>query len=388
MLERLRSEVRDRHPAVAAAAARTRAADAAVGEIRLWDDPTVGVAAMAAEREMRRDDGDLMLSAEQMLPRRGLYEARRQKALATKAVREAEAVASALELEAAAATTAIELALADEVLALESQQVAWIETTAAAARARLADPNASAAEPLKLEAELAATGQSLSAMRRRREALARRLNSVLGRPIDHAWPALALPSAPAGAPSLAASLELLRRHNPRLLALDRMAAAARADVAVAEKDRTPALSIGTEGAFYSGGDFRQATIGLKITLPWLNDPAYRAAIARAGHERDAATKDREAEEQRLRADIIAAVSEADTAAAQAVSQTAEVIPRARKAAETIENAWTTSNATLLEVLEARRSWLAARIEQRRLVAAHHAAVETLRSLAPPASTLR
>ena len=48
-----------------------------------------------------------------------------------------------------------------------------------------------------------------------------------------------------------------------------------------------------------------------------------------------------------------------------------------------EGAWISSKATLLEVLEARRTLLNARLEQRRFLAAQRAALETFRSIIPP-----
>lgn len=382
-LAQLRAEVRTTHPTVAAAEARARAAGAAVGEVRLWEDPSLGFSLMAAETSMRQDDGDILVAAEQMLPRRGLYEARRGKALATRAIREAETQTVAVDLETVVAQTALELALTDEALEIEAQQLKWIESMAASARQRLADPTASAVAPLKLEAELATARQKLAAARRARVSLGLRLNTLLGRETDRPWPTLALTAAPLTGPALNSVLAKLSATNPQLRALSQMAAAAEAEVLVSEKERAPAFSIGSESAFYSGGDFRQTTFGFKISLPWVNGTAYRAATERARLEQTAAANDREGVERRLRGEVIAAFNEAESAAHQAASQAAEVIPKAQKAAEAIENAWISSQATLLEVLEARSSWLAARLEQRRLVAAQYAALETLRSLVPP-----
>ena len=87
--------------------------------------------------------------------------------------------------------------------------------------------------------------------------------------------------------------------------------------------------------------------------------------------------------RKLRGEVVAAHTEAETAARQANTVAIEVIPRAQKAAESTQNAWISSKASLLEVLESQRALLNARLEERRFVAAHRAALETLRSIVPP-----
>src|SRR5688572_19763251 len=116
-LEALRGEVRTNHPTLAAAQAKVQAAEAGVRAVRLWEDPMVGLGVMAAENMMRREDGDLMFSAEQALPRRKLYEARKARAAAESSVLQAETHSAALNLETMVAQTVVELALADEVVA-------------------------------------------------------------------------------------------------------------------------------------------------------------------------------------------------------------------------------------------------------------------------------
>src|SRR5688572_23556283 len=113
-LDALRAEVRTNHPSVAAAQARVLAAEAGVRAVRLWEDPMAGIGVMAAERDMRADDGDVMFMAEQVLPRRKLYEARKARAAAERSLMEAEIRSAVLTLETLVAQTALELALVDE----------------------------------------------------------------------------------------------------------------------------------------------------------------------------------------------------------------------------------------------------------------------------------
>jgi outer membrane protein TolC len=382
-LDVLRAEARTNHPSVAAALARLRAAEAGVRAVRLWEDPMASFGVMAAEREMRREDGDLMFGAEQVLPRRKLYEARKARATAERSVLQAETKSAVLTLETMVAQAAIELALVDEMHSIETNQFTWLESMTANARERLKDPMANASEPLRLESELAQQQQKTDSTVRQRLRLVRQLNILLGRSPDQPWPGLRLPESAELTPALAEELRRLSEVNPMLQRLLNTVNASRLDIEVARRERTPIFSVGVDSSVYSGGDFRQATIGAKMTLPFFNNSVYRANTERARQEQVAAEREVEALDRKLRSEAVAAHIEAETSARQADSFSREVLPRAEKAAEATQNAWITAKASILEVLEARRALLNARLEQRRFVAAHRAALETLRSIVPP-----
>ena len=382
-LDALRQEVRTNHPTVAAAQARVQAAEAGVRAVRLWEDPMAGIGVMAAERDMRADDGDLMFMAEQMLPRRKLYEARKARATAERSILEAETRSAMLTLETLVAQAAVELALLDEMLTIETNQLSWLESMAANAREKLKDPMATASEPLRIESEVAQERQKIDSTARNRTRLTRQLNILLGRSPDDAWPVLRLPDSAALTPALNDELNRLFQVNPMLQALLNAANAAKSVIQVARRERSPIISVGVESSVYSGGDFRQATVVGKVTLPFFNKSVYRASVERAQQEQVAAEKETEALQRRLRGAAVAAHTDAENAARQADTFSKEVIPRTEKAAESTQNAWISSKANLLEVLESRRAMLNARLEERRFVAAHRAALETLRSIVPP-----
>ena len=384
-LDALRVEVRTNHPTLAAAQAKVHAAEAGVRAVRLWEDPMVGLGVMAAETMMRREDGDLMFSAEQALPRRKLYEARKARAVAESSILQAQTRTAALSLETRVAQTAIELALADEVIGVATNQVRWLESMAVNARQRLADPMANASEPLRMESELAQEQQRLDTSKRQRTRLVRELNILLGRPIDSEWTVLRLPDAAASTPPLTNELARLFQANPMLNAQFRMADAAKADIEAARRERSPIFSVGAESRVYSGGDFRETTVGAKMSLPWFNSSTYRASVDRARQQQTAAEREIEMLERDLRKQIVTALTDAENAERQAATFTEQVIPRAEKASEATQNAWVSSKAILSEVLESRRALLNARLEQRRAVAAQRAALETLRSIVPPTS---
>lgn len=382
-LETLRAEVRAHHPSVAAAAARIRAAEAGVQAVRWWEDPLVGMGVRGADADRRHDEGDLAFSVDQPLPRRRLYEARKSVAAAERTVTVAEERSAVLNLEVQVVKAAFELALVDETRRIQTNQVRWLENLVKAARGKLRDPGASAAETLRLEGEFAREQQHLTGAEHRRASLARRLNTLMGRPPESAWPELALPERSLEMPVLGAELDRLARTNPELQAGSGTTAAAVAAADVARQEARPVFSVGADTTVYSGGRFIDTMALVKVTLPWFNRSIYRANIEQAKQKVVAMERDRESLEQRLRAEAMAMHADAENAARQARTLRDDVIPRSEKAAQAIENAWVSSQATLLEVIESRRAALAARQEEREFVAAQLAALETLRGLIPP-----
>lgn len=383
-LDSLRLEVRTNHPTVAAAQARAEAAAAGVRAVRLWEDPSAGLALLGARVERRRDDGDIRVMAEQALPRRKLYDARKEQATAEYSIMQAETRTAALNLETLVAQAALELALADEALVIQTNQIAWLESMAVNAREKAKDPQATAVEPLRIEGEVAQERQRWDSASRRRLSLMRQLNTLLGRPLDEAWTPLVLPPA-AELPTLPGALSRLPVVNPMLLALTGSTRAALAGVEVSRQERKPVFTLGAESSVYSGGAFVETLVGAKMTIPWGNRSVYQASIDRSRQQQAAAEKEFAALERRLRGEAIAAHTDAENAARQAETFTVEVMPRLEKSVQATEGAWVSSKATLLEVLEARRALLNARLEQRRFTAAHRAALETFRSIVPPAT---
>jgi outer membrane protein TolC len=378
----LRQQAIRQHPKVAAAHARAQAAGAGVRAVRLWDDPELGLGLTFADREMRRDDGDVRVSFSQPLPRPAVFQAERAKASAETAAKRAETRDAALMAGREAATTAIELALADEVVAFQSMQLDWTGKMATNARDKALDPSGSAIEALRLEGEQARDRQMVESARRNRIGLARRLNVILGKPLDAPWPELRLPGRAGPTPVAAGEVARISRRNPAYLAKVREIDVAAAGVSVADAERKPTFAVEVEANFYSGGDFRDTMVGFKMSLPWFNEPVYQARIDQADRLTIAAAKEAEALKRELAGKVVATVTEAENSAREARAFESDVLPAMEKAADATESAWIGSKALLSEVLEARRALLTTRLEQRRAVAAQLAALEELETLVP------
>ena len=383
LLAELRSEAARAHPSAVAGKHKALAAAHEARGVRLWNDPMVGVGFMGAEQMMRADDGDVMIGFEQALPKPGMFAAERAKMEAMRRAEIENSGNAALNAGSEAARGAIELALADESIMLQQAQVEWMTAIVENAKQMAADPMGSSPDALRTETELAKEQQMLDAARRSREGYARLLNITLGRPLDTPWPALKLPAAPPPGPVAAAEVARIPYANPKVRSMKEMAAAANADTRIADRERLPEIAVGVDARLYSGtGDIRSTTVGVKISLPWFNDPSYKAKIDAAKSRELAAASDVETMRREIASMVTMAATEAANAAAEARAYSGEILEKAHKASKTTEAAWISSKATLTDLLDSSRTLFAIRLEQRRMIAMQLAALEQLHTLVP------
>lgn len=382
LLATLRAEAARSHPAAIAGQQKAAAATIDVHTVRLWNDPMVGLGFMAAEREMRADQGDSIIAIEQTLPKPGLFAAMRSKAEAMQRAEVENSRTATLDIAAGAAHAAIELALADESIILQRAQLDWLARMVENASQLAADPGHASSDALRLETELSKEKQLLEAARRSRDSYAQKLNLILGRPLESAWQPLRLPLVPPPAPVAQAEIARIPFVNPRVRSMTEMAGAASAETRIADRERLPEVAVGVDTNLYSGGDFRSSTIGVKVSLPWFNEPTYQAKIQAAKSREAAAGMEVEATRREIAASVLSAATEAANAAAQARAYAGEIHDKARQAQQSIETAWISSKAPLSDLLDASRTLFAIQLEQRRQTAMELAALEELRTLVP------
>lgn len=383
LLNSLIAEAVRAHPKTGAARARVVAARQAIDAIPLWEDPMAGAGFMAADKMMRRDDGDIVLGIEQTLPKPGLYRVEKNRAAAEAGMAVAEEGVTASELSLAVARTVIELALSDDLIRLQSAEVDFTRSLVQAAVERSKNPDSTAVESLRLESELALLTQNLEAAVRQRGQTARSLNLLLLRPPESSWGPLTLPTSGANAaPSSAAALRVeMERRNPRLLALRQAMDVASAETEASRWKQKPTVSVGVETNTWSGGDFRSAMFSLKISLPWFNRKTWQAETARRSSLEAAARKDLEAELLEFSTRLTELLTTVENQSRLADSWQNAVIPRAEKSLTALQSAWLSSKSTLLEVLEAQRLLLNARQSCQRAAAAALDARQQLQALA-------
>lgn len=383
LLSQLRAEASRAHPTVLAARERAAAAGIEVRAIRLWSDPMVGIGFSGGSRMMRAADGDVIVGFEQALPKPGMAAAERAQMAAIQRAGNETAAGAGLSVGADAARAAIELALADESIAVQAAKLAWLAAMTENARQMAIDPMGAATDALRMETELARETGMLEAARHTRAGYARKLNLALGRPLDAAWPELRLPPTPPPVPVAAAEVARIPHVNPRVRAMREMTAAAAASARMVDRERLPEVTVGADTRLYSGnGDIRETTVGIKLSLPWFNDPAYRARIDAARQRESAAGQEVEAMRREIATLVVAAAAEAAAAAAQARALGGEARDTAAAALRTTEAAWLSSKAPLTDLLDTARVLDGIRLEARRMVAMQLAAMEELHTLVP------
>jgi outer membrane protein TolC len=383
LLSQLRREAARAHPSAIAGKHKTTAAAHDVRSVRLWNDPMVGFGFMAASKMMRMDDGDVMVGFEQSLPKPGMFAAERAKMEAMHRAEIENSGNAALTAGALAAKAAIELALADESIALQQAQIEWMGAMVENAKQMAADPMGSSTDALRMETELAKERQMLDAARRSREGYAMNLNLALGRPLESRWPVLQLPATAPPVPLARAEIARIPHANPKVRAMREMANAAQADTRIADRERLPEVAVGVDTQLYSGtGDIKNTTLGIKLSLPWFNDPIYQAKIDAAQSRELAAGSDVESMRREIASMVVMAATEAANAAAQARAYSGEIHTKALKARETTEAAWISSKSPLTDLLDSSRTLFAIRLEQRRMIAMQFAALEELHTLVP------
>lgn len=382
-LSGLRQEAARHHPSAVAGKNRAQAAAHEARGVRLWDDPMFEVGFMGATEMMRADDGDVMIGFEQALPKPGMFAAERAKMEAMRRAELESSLGSADAAGAEAAKAAIELALADESITLQQAQIDWMTAMVENARQMAADPMGNSTDALRMETELAKEKQMLAAAQRSRQGFARMLNITLGRPLDSSWPVLKLPAEPPPVPLANAEVARIPHANPKVRSMNQMVSAATADARIADRERLPEIAVGVNTQLYSEtGDIKSTTVGVKISLPWFNEPSYKAKIDAAKSREIAAAGDVETMRREIAGMVTMAATEAANAAAEARAYSGEIHEKALKASQTTEAAWISSKVPLTDLLDSARSLYAIRLEQRRMIAMQLAALEQLHTLVP------
>lgn len=312
-----------------------------------------------------------------------MVEARRAKARAAVDLATANRNKLVLEVQKVVASSALEIALMDELIAIEKAELVWLEKMAQNALEKSKDPSASASEVLRFESELAKQLQKLDTYARERERIAGQLNIILGRADETPWLSLRLPDRIPKLPD-AASIRRSLDSNPMVQMARAEESVAERDVAIARAESGPVVALAADSSFYSGSGYRQTTVGVQISLPRFNEPSYRAGRESASLTLSAARQETAGSRRNAEFEAVAAQTEAASSFQTMRRFREDVIPRMEKAMESTEAAWISSRASLIDVLDARRSLLASKVEERRAFAEGLAALEMLRSLSPSA----
>jgi outer membrane protein TolC len=119
-----------------------------------------------------------------------------------------------------------------------------------------------------------------------------------------------------------------------------------------------------------------------MSLPVFNRSAYSAKIEASQLREKAAVKDIETTRLEVASAVLAAVTQAANANAQARAYSGEIYQRALQATQAVEGSWISSKSSLTDLLESHRMLFSIRLEQRRFVAMQQVALEELKLLVP------
>ncbi|MBN8523732.1 MAG: TolC family protein [Planctomycetes bacterium] len=359
-MTRLVAAAQASHPTTAAIQAARTAAAAQVRQAGVWSNPELEVSLGQTKPRMDGVERDSPYggSLSQRLTWWGVRNARIAAARAQQGAAEAEAQVSLLGLQADVRRAAIIYAAATEA-ALQAEDEARIASELAAlTETRLTAGEADRATVAR--ARLEATTTALQRDARRRE-VATALAAL------RIWCDPALPDGLVIADALGSDAPLdsdrlssAAERHPQLRALAETAGAAAAAVDAERQSRVPDLTVGVFADRENEKDTYGVTLGFEIPLWNQNEAGIAAAEAERAKVHAAARSER----LRLRRDLAEALGAAQTAQREATSLTTEAMPVAEEAIRLRQAAFQAGEASLSDLMEARRAVLAVRAELR------------------------
>ena len=370
-LNQLAEQMRTNHPSLRAAAARTRAAEAATNSVRIWADPELtfgGAVADGARGSQLREDGNLLYGVEQKLPLFGKPQAVRR---ITQAEAEAESARAEFQfqnLRRDLIKALFRAGYAERVLDVGQQDLAWLEILTGVAEERYRAGNGSQVEVLRLQNERARRAEFLRTDELHRDHELLTVNRFLNRDLHAPLAKFELPEAAGAVAYTPRLIELAVKHEPRLRVLRREIETAQASVAAARKERLPDVAGFADTRQYSGdGGFREATFGIRMSLPWFNRGRYQSDVARERARLEAAEADTADQEQAVREEVHHLTVNIDAARREALLYRDQILPRSEQAVTVARENWLNNRGTFNDVMEARRLLLEAQLGLSRAV---------------------
>lgn len=362
----LSDELRTNHPALQAARAQADAARSGIAGVRSWEDPMLTVGGMFAEEMMRADEGDIMYGLEQKLPLFGRPKLSRAVAEAEWATEEAKADYAFQSRRRDLAQALFRTALAEQVVAIGAEDLAWLERMTQLAEQRYQTGDGTLVELLRLQNEEQKHADRLHTDQRQLEHEHLVLNRILNRELESPWPRFELPAIAGPVPFTGQLVNLALQFEPGLRVRHQAIQQAQSMTRMVQRERFPEIVVGAQGRNYSGdGDFRQAEVMLGFTFPWGNARKYRADRERADALALSAEQEAADYSLALREEIHLLTVRIDAARREALLYRDQIIPRSERALESAQAAWVANRGSFLEVLDARRMLLDARLMQAR-----------------------
>jgi outer membrane protein TolC len=358
VMNRFAEELLTNAPSLLAADARSAAARANTEAVRTWADPEVSIGKMFAEDAMRRNEGDLLYGVSQKLPLFGQPQAARSAAEAASRAAEARSSYQFQLLRLELVQQLLKKAVLDHHATLAAADLEWQASLTRITEERFKSGQGRAADVLRSQNErdiLAADTTNQVDLARQS---GRELSRLLGRDPQIPWPTLHLPDLGPEVPFNSRIQQLTLRNEARLKVLRSEAANTDARVDVVRRAARPDVKVFGELRQYSGsGELRQGMVGIGLSIPWFNRSHYKADLSRARAEAEAARYDVEDYERIVPVEAERIATLANNARRRALALRDQVIPRTEELIEVLRRNWTTGEADLLPLLNARRAWI-------------------------------
>lgn len=365
------------NPLLRAAEAEVDARHGALDQAGARPNPTLGIEQEDTRRETRTTT--LLLSQPLELggkrsARIGLARSARELALADLASRQAE-------VRAGTRQAFFEALIAEERVTVAAQSVDIAASGSAAAARRVTAGKVSPTDETRARVAEADARIDLRQAQADRQAARRALGLVMG-VADGTLPALdgrpeSLPQAP-DAQSLAERVA----QSPALRRAQGDVQYAQAAYELERARRLPDLTVSLGARRDAQSGRSQPMLGLSIPLPLFD--SNTGAQLEALRKRDAAQALAEAEEQRLRAEVLQALDQLQASASEAQALKQDVLPAAQSVHDATRRGVELGKFSFLDVLDAQRTLLQARTRYfTALAQAHRAAAELERRLGTP-----
>jgi outer membrane protein TolC len=145
--------------------------------------------------------------------------------------------------------------------------------------------------------------------------------------------------------------------------------AANAMAEMTRRERFPEVSLGAVSRNFSGdGEWRQAELAVRFSLPWFNRNQYRSAIARDEAKVRAAEWQAADYAASLQEEVHGLTLKIEAARREALAYRDDIIPRSEAAEQSARAAWEAGRGMFRDVLEAHRMLVEARLMHIRAVA--------------------
>lgn len=365
-LERVLDAARVGHPGLRAARARWTAAAQRPDVERAPMDPMVeGRAETIPEGTLRfglAQERTLMVS--QTFKWWGKLELRGRAAEQEAAISETEASEIELEVLGMAAQAYAELAYANAAIVLAKENLEALEALAQVTQVRYQAGRVPQKDVLQAQVEVATFANELVEFERMRESSLAELNRLLGRRPDAALGDPVPVEVPDAETPIDPLYERARKSRPALARADLAIEKARTDLAIAEKEYYPDVTVGA-GFMDNLGEMEDgwmATVGVNLPI-WLG-PRRAAERAAAAEVR---TARHEADDVGARVLFEVKDAHARMEAARRLVKTFEssVLPQAEQSLKAIEEAYRNGRVGFLDVVDGRRTLYKARLAHER-----------------------